>query len=162
MNRYVWSQLLAKNVLSASKYVSSITGAVIIPFTPAQEDPYLANTLDENPYIVFDLLTMPASTTTSDAWWVERDELTYAIHGPDIDKLDQIVNCIKESCRRFDESAAAVNRTAGLSGKYHFQTVCVEWVEKADASKNEAGRVSQVIQISYNYIRKEDSVGNYQ
>jgi hypothetical protein len=161
INRYIWNQLTASGVLSSSSYISGITGGVILPFTPAQEEPLIANTFDDNPYFVFDVLTTQNSTSSSDAWWVERDELTYVIYGPDLNKINQIINVIKESCRRMDESAKQVNRTSGISGKYWFQTVSVEWVEQAEPSKSEAGRLSASIQICYNYARVEDSDGLY-
>lgn len=161
MNRYIWDRLLASGVLSSNSYISGITGGVILPFTPAQEEPLIANTFDDNPYFVFDVLTTQNSTSTSDAWWVERDELTYAIYGPDLNKITEIVNVIKESCRRMDESARQVNQTSGISGKYWFQTVSVEWVDFSEPSKSEAGRIAAMIQICYNYIRTEDSDGLY-
>lgn len=161
VNLYIWSKLLDSGVLSAADYVNPMVGEAVIPFIPAQEDPVFTNLVGDSPYIVFDVMTTANSTSSPDAWWVERDELTYAIYGPDLDKLDQIVNVIKNSCRKFDDSARQINATAGISGKYHFQTINVEWAERADASRSEAGRASQLIQVCYNYIRFEDESGDY-
>jgi hypothetical protein len=162
VNKYLWSRITSAGVLATSSYTLPDLGITIVPIVPVQEVPELSNHLDSNPYIVYDVMTTKNSVSSEDAWWHERDEVTYAIYAPSTAKLNEIVNCIKDSFRQMDQSAARIQLTAGISNKFWFHTTDIEWTENSKGGKDESGRLVAEVQVCYNYSRKSDSTGQYE
>jgi hypothetical protein len=155
-NKYLWNSLTTTGVLTAGQYYASDLNLTIIPIVPIQEVPELANHLDDKAYLVYDLSTGPGSVTTDDAWWIMRDEVNYAIYAPDAAKLNQIVNCIRASFKKKDDSARAIQQFLGSNTDFYFHELCFEWGEIQRASKDEQGRYVAEVAISYNYSLKSE------
>lgn len=145
----------------SSDYFVPEFAASIVPIIPIQEVPEVANHLDSLPYIVYSVLTTPSEVGNGDEWWLERDELTFAIYAPNVGKLQEIVNCMKQAFRKQDGAARKIEATAGLSNLFYFYNSSIDWAEISGESTYESGRAVAEVQICYNYARKSTSDGEY-
>lgn len=151
VNKYLWGKLVSGGVLSASDYSTTDFGIAIVPIVPAQEIPELANHFDNKAYLVYDVMTVTSDAGNNDEWWLTKDEVTYGIYCPDYAKVTEIANCITDAMVKQDESARAIRLTAGISGKFYFHNCDVPWVDIQKGPKQEAGRFTGTIQVTYNY-----------
>jgi hypothetical protein len=154
INKYIWALLKSEGILNASHYHAPDLDLDIIPIVPVQEVPELANHLGDKAYLIYDVVDTN-STMTGDAWWVRKQEITYAIYGPDISKINEIINCLTKFLKKKDESAGYV-QAAVPSSKFWFYEVCVEWSELSQATRDEGGRVPGEINISVHYSLKDE------
>jgi hypothetical protein len=161
VNKYLWSRLTSSGVLTASNYFAAEFGMTLVPIVPIQEVPELANHIDDNPYIVYSVMTTPSDAGNFDEWWFERDELTFAIYAPNVAKLQEITNCIKASFRRQDQTARLIEATPGISGLFYFYSGSIDWAEISGEATQESGRAVAEIQVCYNYSRKTTPDGEY-
>lgn len=151
--KYVWDGLVAANVLDSADY------GTLVPFAPLQDLPQFANVFGEAPYLVYVVTSLPADNPTE--WWRMRDEVTFTIFTPDVDKAEEIKNWMIERLRKFDESARVLNNHSGISGKFNFHTVYFMSAMPADEARSEDGRVQIEASFCIEYVRYLDSTGNY-
>jgi hypothetical protein len=157
--KFIWGKLQAAGVMTASDYALAGAGITIIPFIPVQEQPELANQLAEKPYIVYTTSSVDGTNDTD--WWRSRDSIQFMIYCPNVQKIIEIKNVMVDFLRRFDESAQAINKTAGLSGKYNYHCVYVMKTDISGEADDEFGRSTGEVIIDYTYVRYLDTSGNF-
>lgn len=154
---FVWDGLVSAGILVPANY--SIDSTQFVPFLPVQDQPDFSNAFGDAPYFIYNVTELPA--TEEQEWWRMRDEVTFTIVCPDINKIREIFGWMKDHLRRYDESARAINTTAGLSGKFNFHTVYFMYSQIDDEARNEAGRIEGEIAICIEYVRYLDTDGDY-
>jgi hypothetical protein len=107
VNRYLWSRILADGILDPDNYDG------LIPLVPIQESAPFIQAMEEQsgigqfPFIVY---SWYANGIGSSDWYKQTDTFIYTIYSTDQAKLNQLVLLLTNHLKRYDDSAAAVNR----------------------------------------------------
>lgn len=109
LNRFLWNYLGDDGaaVLRSDNYGG------LIPIIPNGEAPQFLQMLDEqpgiqsHPYIIY---TWYTNGFTADSWYKPTDTVVYTLYALDLSKLNELVMYIVNLFKRFDVSAAEVNR----------------------------------------------------
>lgn len=119
LNKFLWAKIKEAGILDETNYGG------LVPIVPVQETPLLQQAMDEQtgirsfPFIVY---SWYQNGHTQD-WFMECDNAVYRINVNPNDgiKLRQLVSLINDVCRRWDDSAQALNdwiQASNLSQAY--------------------------------------------
>jgi hypothetical protein len=154
--KYLWQELKTEGLMLANDYKTTEFPAGIMPIVPVQDQPQLANAVGTKPYIVYDFYRYPAG---GDNYWTKREELTFNIYCPDINKIYAIGNLITEKFHRMDLSAAALNKFVGPTSTFIFHCSEIQDFQTYLATRSEGGRDIGEITVCYDYTRDLDKNG---
>lgn len=154
LNKFLWNYLQGAGVLSASDYNG------LVPIIPNGEAPQFLQMLDEqpgvqsHPYIIY---TWYTNGFDSDTWYKPTDTVLYTVFSLDQAKLNEIVLSIVNLFKRFDVSAAEVNRfiqNSDLSRQYKdysYSYIAVSAASGGTAPDIENDPIRATITLRVNY-----------
>lgn len=156
IRQYLWSQLTSSEILAGVRYVVPGMAGSFNPIIPVQQLPETNDLLDGNPFIVYDTY-MPEQ---GQDFWMREEEVVFAVYDSNYARLMAIVELMKDIFGRMDDSAREINGwTAGTS--FNFKWCRVVQSDAQDPTRDEAGRLTAYIQISYCYTRNDDALGRF-
>lgn len=121
VNQYVWNQLSTGSnpVLAPADYsYGQADGNPLVPIIPLGEEPTFLQMIDEQPGIVtkpYIVYTWYTNGFDANSWYKPTDTVLYKVYAPSVAKLNQIVLTMVDMLKRYDVSAASVNRFIMLS-----------------------------------------------
>lgn len=107
LNRVLWAQIAEKGILDKANYKG------LTPIIPTQEEPQFISAMDSldgimsYPYVVYNHYT---NAIDANSWYKQTDTVTYTINAIDSKKLRQLFMLTVDLFKRYDDSAAVVNR----------------------------------------------------
>src|SRR6476661_3025998 len=90
LNKYIWTQLQSKGLMSAADYNN------LVPIIPTQQEPVFNDMTAGKPFIVYTYLVSAYDTDI----WANIEQVTYRIFSDDERKLRQISNFLIDLCKR--------------------------------------------------------------
>ncbi len=148
---YIWAQLQNEGLFNAADYYIGEYNLPLVPIVPVQDQPTLANQLEELPYIVFDYYTFPNAAASE--WWRRTDELHLNVFCTDLDKIVEIGNFLEDKFKKMDESAAELNAFVGPSSPFVFHCTRLLSFETYRPTNQEGGRTVGEAILTYEYVR---------
>lgn len=155
--QFIWDELVAAEIMDPLDYYFTDFGFAVVPIFPVQEKPEFANRLENLPYIIYDVYGEFDDTD----WWVLKENILLTIIAPSISDINKIKNLIIDKCRRFEESARAINANANQSGHFNINSVWIMSSEVSNEARQEGGRGSGEVVLCVKYVRYLDSSQNY-
>jgi len=157
INGFIWKNLKDKQILDPKKYYVDELETTLIPVVPAQQIPEFNNLLPGETYLIYDF----EEKQTLEHWWISEIIATYYIVSPNYDKINQILNYLKDQFRRYDDSAKDLNGWSGKSGNYEFHYIYVDKIVSPQHFASEGGFMMGEIQLCVSYVRNLDSGGRF-
>lgn len=157
INSYIWDQIKENNLLSSNDYYVESFMDNVIPIVPSQQIPEFNNLLPGKPYLVYDYETKP----TMENWWVTEEILYITVISTDYDQINQIMNMISDTFRRYDDSASDINSFLNNATDFKFHYLYLDGVSSPEPFKREGAYLVGQVTICYSYSRDLDSNGRF-
>lgn len=140
VNAFTQAKLVEAGFISLSDYT------VTTPIIPAQQQPELTNLPKGIPFIVYNY----AQESTYEDWWLEHEQLAYAIYTDDANKIRDITHFLNHLYRRFDWSADEVNEWLAANGTANQKAFDMKYIRVVNTTSiepatEEGGRHSAMI-----------------
>lgn len=145
---HMWSVIQANSIMS--QVTISDYSLAMIPIAPTNDNPEFANHMGQNPYIIYDLYSYPASPTE---YWRYRDEVVLSIYCPDFGTLQKIIEFLKYTYGRAEESVALLNNHISPSNPFIYHTCEFTVAQTYRPVQDEGGRLVSEVTVSYEYTR---------
>lgn len=153
LNHYVWALLEANTSMTEADYIDTNAPRGRIPIVPSGQEPRLVAI--NKPFIVYGF----SEDATSDLYANRWGSLSYAVWSSTDDakvsEVNQIMNIIRGSLERRDESAREINSYTdtipGFEG-IRFASTHISYFESPSPEETEGGRAVGIITIRYYYF----------
>lgn len=157
IRRYVWDQIVSKNLLDDSNYYADGFMEPLVPIIPTQQVPEFNNLLPGKTYIIydFDVRTIPVQ------WWMSEEGMTMTIISQSYDKITQIANFLNDTFRRYDESARDINAYFGTNSDFIFHHTQIDSIMSPEPYNTEGDYQMASVSFSYHYSRKTRADGRF-
>lgn len=143
---YVWALLDANDVL---ELVPGQNGKMLIPVAPVSDEPDLRNA--GKAYIIYGF----AENEYTRLPVVHTGTLSMRVIAPTFAELSAVIATLQMAFEIEDEAAGRVNEwttdQTALQG-CAFTSICVTYIEAADANEQEGGPLEGLVNLRYNYI----------
>jgi hypothetical protein len=157
LRKYLWSQLKANDIFTATDYYSDNIGQEIVPIIPVQQSSEMNQFLSGKKHIVYDKIGM----SYEDNWAVCCEQILFTIYSTDVSEINEIRNLMTDLFRRMDESARDTNRFSGISQKFKFFSIFLADISPTSPSEELAGFLSSDVVLEVKYARHIDSAGRF-
>ena len=163
INKWLWSELQSKGLLSAGSYHSNEMNANLVPIIPVGQRPELVDQFGSNPFIVYDYVI---DYTEPDFWMINCEQVLYTIYTGDYHKANSIKSLMYDLFRRHDESAKDLNHfLVGSGNVIAYLNLQVLQSSNTEPIKEFGGRWATDIAIEVKYVRgissSDHNVGRY-
>lgn len=155
---YLWAKLQEAQVLDATDYYLDDFEDNIVPIIPVQDQPELANYLNNKPYIVYDFI---GYAQTDDDFFINEEAVMFTIFCPNFSKIMEIVRVINETFRGKDQSAKKLQAASTTSGSFFFYSTRIDGIDISKEASTESGRVTGEICVCYRFGELMDNSGKY-
>ena len=155
---YLWKKLQDSSVMDASDYYLDAFETNIIPIIPIQEQPEIANYLNDKPYMTYDFI---GYAQDDEQFFVNEEALMFTIYSPSMAKIMQIVRVFNETFRGYDESARKLQNAPTTSGDFFFYYTRLDGITISGETSRESGRITAEICVCYKYGEPMDYSGEY-
>jgi hypothetical protein len=157
INGYLWQKLQDAEILDKGNYYAEGFDTYLTPIIPAQQIPEFNNLLPGHTYIIYDYETKP----TAENWWITEEILTYSVVSADYDKVNEILNFLQDTFRRYDSTAADLNLDLNNNTNFVFHYFYTDKIQSPQHFKNEGGFMIGSADICYSYVRKLNNLGRF-
>jgi hypothetical protein len=157
INGYLWQKLQDVELLDKNDYYADGFDTYLVPIIPAQQIPEFNNLLPGKTYIIYDYETKP----TAENWWITEEIVTYNVVSPNYDKINQILNFLQDTFRRYDSTAKDIDLSLNNNTNFVFHYFYTDKIQSPQQFKNEGGFMIGSADICYSYVRKLDSLGRF-
>lgn len=155
---YLWENLKESKVLDPTDYYLDDFESSIVPIIPIQDQPELANHLNNKPYIIYDFIGYPQ---TNDEIFINEEAVMFTIFCPNFSKVMEIVRVFNESFRGKDEAAKKLQLADTTSGDFFFYSTRIDGIDISGQASKESGRITGEVTVCYKYGEPLDWSGNY-
>jgi len=157
VRKYLWDQLKANDIFTATDYYSDNIGQEIIPIIPVQQSPELNQFLSGKKHIVYDKIDL----SFEDNWAISCEQILFTIYSTDVSEINEIRNLMSDLFRRMDDSARDANAFSGISKKFKFFSIFIADISPTAPSQELSGFLSADVILEVKYARHLDSVGRF-
>ena len=157
LRKFIWKELLDKELFNEDDYYSDSLGEAIIPIIPIQQAPEMNQFLSGKKHIVYDKIGM----TYDDIWLICNEQILFTIYATDVHEIYEIRNLMTDLFRRMDITASDVNRWAGLSNKFKFHSIYITDMSPIAPSEELQGFFAADVILEAKYSRQTDTSGRY-
>lgn len=153
IRRFLWAALVANGIVDPADYNG------LVPIVSVQETGELVKEIEMigNPaYMIYNWTT----DSDSEDWWLETDQIVFLVYSPNRDEIRKIVNFMHNIFKRYDQSAAAVNKyidsleTPRLS-HFNYHSISVSTSGAPLPVEAEGGRSEAMVSIRVTYTQDE-------
>ena len=155
IRKYLWDQLKYMGLFVDTDYYSDNVGIEIVPIIPVQQAAELNQFLSGKTHIVYDKIGM----SFEEMWAISCDQVLFTIYSTDVSEINSLRNFMVDLFRRMDESAADVNKWAGLSNKFKFHSIFIADISPTSPSEELQGFFSADVVLELKYSRIADVNG---
>lgn len=152
INRYVAANLLLENLMP--KTVVGTDGETYSTIMPGGETSGVADqrvpvdtVLRSQTYIVYGI----DNDESLDTPYKKCEGLTYAILGPSVARVAEVMYCIQDLLSRNDWTVNDLN-DFDMSSPFHFISVTFEEISGFEPVRDEGGRYAAMVGIHYEYV----------
>lgn len=157
LRKYLWKELVDKEIFNADEYYSDNIGENFNPIIPVQQVPELNQFLSGKKHIVYDKIGM----SFEDNWVISCEQVLFCIYSTDVSEINEIRNFMSDTFRRMDESARDVNAWDSLSDKFKFYSIFIADISPTTPSEELQGFFSSDIILEIKYSRISDTHGKF-
>ena len=157
LRKFLWSQLKANNIFTATDYYSDNISQEIVPIIPIQQSPEMNQFLSGKKHIVYDKIGM----SFEENWMISCEQVLFTIYSTDISDINEIRNFMADEFRRMDESARDINKWEDVSDKFKFHSIFIADISATSPSEELQGFLSADVVLEVKYSRITDSVGRF-
>lgn len=157
LRRFLWNELVSRNIFDENDYWSDNLNESLIPIIPVQQSAEMNQFLSGKKHIVYDKIGM----SYDDNWLVCTDQVLFTIYSTDISEINEIRNYMTDEFRRMDESARDINKWANLSDKFKFHSVYLADISPTAPSEELQGFFATEIILEIKYSRITDGQGRF-
>lgn len=157
LRKFLWSELVARNIFNDEDYWSDNINENIIPIVPVQQTPEMNQFLSGKKHIVYDKIGM----SYEDNWMICCEQILFTIYSTDFSEINEIRNFMTDQFRRMDESARDINYWSGLSDKFKFHSIFLADISPTAPSEELQGFFSTDVILEVKYSRILDGVGRF-
>ena len=157
LRKFIWKELLAKELFDENDYYSDSLGEAIIPIIPIQQAPEMNQFLSGKKHIVYDKIGI----SYDELWAICTEQLLFTLYSTDVSEINAIRNFMVDTFRRMDESARDVNRWSGISNKFKFYTIYIAEISPTTPSEEMQGFLSTDVILEIKYSRYTDNTGRF-
>lgn len=155
LRKWLWSELQAANILSASDYqVGSLS---VVPIVPVQQQPELVDKIGGKPFITYDQVE---SSVDSGLWYVHNEQVLFTVFCEDFATANKIRSIMVDLFRRQDQSAADLNKFTAAQN-FGYLNITVLENRNSRAERSTTGRLSFDMIIGVKYVRHLGSTGRF-
>jgi hypothetical protein len=159
INAFLWQKLQDAGLFNSSDYYVDSFGTSLVPIIPAQQIPEFNNQLPGKSYIIYDYEVKP----TVEHWWITEEIITYTIVSQNYDKLNQTLNFIQDTLRRYDDTAKDLNKYLyGSDTPFDYHFIYTDRILSPQHFQNEGGFMMGEAVICISYARHLDNTGRFQ
>lgn len=155
LRKWLWSELQAEGILSASDY--QVGALSIVPIVPVQQQPELLDKIGGKPFIIFDTVER---SVDSDLWYIHNESVLFSVFCEDFATANKIRSLMIDLFRRQDASAADLNRFTAAQD-FGYLNITVEENRSTRAERSTTGRLSFDMIIGVKYVRHLGSSGRF-
>jgi len=149
LNKYLWAELQKSNLMGEYDYNG------LVPIIPTQQVPVFNDMAAGKAFIVYTYLVASYDVDL----WANVEQVTYRIYSDDERKLRQISNLLIDLCKRFDWTAADVNKWIdgyatpdGDEKKFEFKYVQVVGSTSPEPFAQEGGRQNASVTVRMAFV----------
>ena len=157
LRKFLWTQLVAKNIFDADDYWSDNLNENLVPIIPVQQSADMSHFLSGKKHIVYDKIGM----SYDDNWLICCEQIMFTVYSTEISDINEIRNFMTDEFRRMDESARDINRWANLSDKFKFHSVYLADISPIAPSEELQGFFATEIILEIKYSRITDGQGRF-
>lgn len=155
IRKYLWSELQAAGILSASDY--TVGSLSLNPIVPIQQQPELVDKIGGKPFIVYDEIE---SVVDSDLWYVHNEQVLFTVYAEDFKTANKIRNLMVDLFRRQDASAHDLNLYTAANN-FGYLNVTILENRPVKAERSTTGRMSFDMIVGVRYVRHLGSTGRF-
>lgn len=149
INKFIAAELASEGLMP--KTVVGVDGNTYSTMTPGGESPGTADSrataLRSEAYILYGV----DNDESLDTPYKKCEGLTYAILGPSVQRVSEIMYCIQDMMSRNDWSVNDLN-DFDASSPFHFISVTFEEISGFEPVRDEGGRYGAMVGIHYEYV----------
>lgn len=157
LRKFLWKEMVARNIFDDEAYWSDNLNENIIPIVPVQQTAEMSQFLSGKKHIVYDKIGM----SYEDNWMICCEQILFSIYSTDFAEINEIRNFMTDQFRRMDESARDVNYWSGLSNKFKFHSIFVADISPTAPSEELQGFFSTDVILEIKYSRILDGQGRF-
>jgi hypothetical protein len=156
LRKFLWNELKANNIFTATDYYSDNVGLEIVPIIPVQQSPEMNQFLSGKKHIVYDKIGL----SYEDNWAICCEQILFTIYSTDVSEINEIRNLMTDLFRRMDESAKDVDRSQ-INPKFKFHSIHIVEISPTTPSEELQGFLSADIILEVKYSRFTGSDGRF-
>lgn len=153
VNAFLWQKLQDAGLFDDNDYYVDSFGTNLTPIIPAQQIPEFNNLLPGKTYFVYDYDVKP----TVESFWITEEVITYTLFSQSYDKLNQIMNFMQDTFRRYDETAKDIKIYLAESSPFDYHFLYTDRIVSPQHFQNEGGFMMGEVDICISYARRIDS-----
>jgi len=157
LRKFLWKELVDRNIFDDEDYWSDDLNENIIPIVPVQQTAEMNQFLSGKKHIVYDKIGM----SYEDNWMICCEQILFTIYSTDFAEINEIRNYMTDQFRRMDESARDINYWSGLSDKFKFHSIFVADISPTAPSEELQGFFSTDVILEIKYSRILDGQGRF-
>lgn len=157
LRKYLWDQLLTREIFDKDDYWSDNLNENIVPIIPVQQSAEMNQFLSGKKHIVYDKIGM----SYEDNWLICCEQIMLTLYSTSINDINEIRNYLTDEFRRMDESARDINKWANLSDKFKFHTVWIADISPTAPSEELQGFFAAEVILEIKYSRITDGQGRF-
>jgi hypothetical protein len=149
----IWQQLQNYNIIDPQNYYADGLPDPLVPIIPSQQIPEFNNLLPGRAYITYDIIQKNYGVQ----WWISEESMVMQIISRSNSEILTISNFLTDLFRRYEFSAADINRAASASNSpFKFLYFKLESANPIQPFIDEGGYMSGDLVINYTYTREVD------
>ena len=157
LRKYLWNQLTANSIFTATDYYLDNIGQEIVPIIPVQQSPEMNQFLSGKKHIVYDKIGL----SYEDNWAICCEQILFTIYSTDVSEINEIRNLMTDLFRRMDDSARDANAYSGISSKFKFFSIFVADISPTAPSEELSGFLSSDVILEVKYARHLGTTGRF-
>ena len=157
IRKFLWKELVDRNIFDEEVYWSDNLNENIIPIVPVQQTAEMNQFLSGKKHIVYDKIGM----SYDENWLVCCEQILFSLYSTEVSDINEIRNFMTDEFRRMDESAKDVNKWNGLSNKFKFHSIYLADISPTAPSEELQGFFSADVILEIRYSRITDGQGRF-
>ena len=156
LRKYLWDQLKANDIFTATDYYSDNIGQEIVPIIPVQQSPEMNQFLSGKKHIVYDKIGL----SYEENWAICCEQILFTLYSTDVSEINEIRNLMTDLFRRMDDSANDVNLTKSTNNLI-FHSIHITETSPIEPSQELQGFLSADVILEVKYSRVTDRLGRF-
>jgi hypothetical protein len=158
IRRWLWAELVAKNILDPGSYHSSETDTNLIPIIPVSQRSEFVDQFGKEPFIVYDYVI---DFSEPDFWMINCEQIMFTIYTDNYGKANQIKSLMVDMFRRNEDSARDLNSYNSVIANTTMGYLNIQVLQssKTEPVEEVGGRYASDLTIEVRYVRSISSSG---